>query len=355
MTSILCKNGRVWDGEKFLYADVLVKEGLVCKIEPNINEVVDFVYDATGKIVSAGLVDAHVHMKGISPDQYGIQAEMSCFPFGVTAAADAGGGYGNKALLDSFQLKNVIFVSVEIKNNKALLDNTEQAIANYGDHVVGLKVYFDTFVSEVTDIEPLKEVVSFAEKNHLILMVHSSNSPATMKDVLGVLRKGDVLTHAYHGGVHNVSEDGFECIREAKKRGVIIDAGFAGYVHTDFKVFQKAIQNDEKPDVISTDITRASAYKRGGRYGMTMCMSLAKTLGMSEEEIFRCVTVNPAKVLGREQEWGSLTVNRIADLAVFEYADEAFDLTDRAGNRVYDSKGYRCVLTVSDGEVVYRR
>lgn len=355
MTSILCKNGRVWDGEKFLYADVLVKEGHVCKIEPNINEVVDFVYDATGKIVSAGLVDAHVHMKGISPDQYGIQAEMSCFPFGVTAAADAGGGYGNKALLDSFQLKNVVFVSVGFKDNRAMLHDTEQAIANYGDRVVGLKVYFDTSISEVRDVTPLQEVVDFADKHQLIVMVHSSNSPVPMKEVLGVLRKRDILTHAYHGGANNVSEDGYECIREAKKRGVIIDAGFAGYVHTDFGVFEKAMNNDAKPDVISTDITRASAYKRGGRYGMTMCMSLARTLGMSEEEIFKCVTVNPARALGKEYEWGSLRVNGTADFAVFEYTDEAFDMTDRAGNRVYDSQGYRCVLTVSDGEVVYRR
>ena len=55
MTSILCKNGRVWDGERFLYADVLVKEGHVCKIEPNINEVVDFVYDGS-----------HWHIVGLS-------------------------------------------------------------------------------------------------------------------------------------------------------------------------------------------------------------------------------------------------------------------------------------------------
>lgn len=355
MTSILCKNGRVWDGERFCDADVLIREGIVCKIEPDIDESVEFVYDATGKIVSAGLVDAHVHMKGISPDQYGIHAEMSCFPFGVTAAADAGGGYGNKALLDSFQLKNAVFVSVGFKENRAMLDDTEKAIANYGDRAVGLKVYFDSSISEVTDITPLQEVVDFAEKNHLIVMVHSSYSPVPMKELLGVLRKGDILTHAYHGGANNVSEDGFECIREAKKRGVIIDAGFAGYVHTDFGVFKSAMKHDAKPDVISTDITRASAYKRGGRYGMTMCMSLARTLGMSEEEIFQCVTVNPARALGKEHEWGFLRVNGTADLAVFEYGDEAFDMTDRAGNRVQDCQGYRCVLTISDGEVVYRR
>ena len=87
---------------------------------------------------------------------------------------------------------------------------------------------------------------------------------------------------------------------------------------------------------------------------MTMCMSLAKHLGMSEEDIFRAVTSAPAKALGKHNEWGYLGVGRCADIAVFDYTDEGFDLTDKGGNRVASKKGYRCVLTLSDGEVVYK-
>ena len=185
-------------------------------------------------------------------------------------------------------------------------------------------------------------------------MVHSSNSPVPMGELLGVLRAGDILTHAYHSGKNNVSEDGYECIKEAKRCGVIIDAGFAGHVHTDFKVFGEAVHCGAIPDVISTDITKFSAYTRGGRYGMTMCMNIARTLGMQEEYIFRAVTSNPAKALGKESEWGYLRVGRIADITVLDYTDEGFDLTDKAGNHIGSQKGYRCVLTVSDGQVVYR-
>jgi type I restriction enzyme M protein len=55
------------------------------------------------------------------------------------------------------------------------------------------------------------------------------------------------------------------------------------------------------PDTISTDITCFSAYKRGGRYGMTMCMNMAKNVGISEGDIFKAVTSNPAKVLGKDK------------------------------------------------------
>jgi dihydroorotase-like cyclic amidohydrolase len=89
MAKILIKNGRIWDGEKFFYADVLTSDNKIEKIEPDICEKASFVYDASGKTVTAGLVDSHIHMRGISRDIYGAQAEMCCFPFGVTAAADA--------------------------------------------------------------------------------------------------------------------------------------------------------------------------------------------------------------------------------------------------------------------------
>lgn len=355
MPKILIKNGKVWDGEKFYFADILTDNERISKIADKIYETADFVFDAKGKTVSAGLVDAHVHMRGVSTEKFGIQAEMSAFPFGVTAAADASGIYGDKALLDSFMIKNAVFVCSEFKDNKAYFENAEEMIDKYGEKAVGIKVYFDTEISDVTDISPLLEVVEFAEKRKLRVMVHSSNSPTTMAELLSALRCGDILTHTYHGGRNNAQDDNFACIKEAKHCGVIIDAGFAGHVHTDFKIFENAVASGAIPDIISTDITKFSAYKRGGRYGMTMCMSIARHLGMREEDIFRAVTSAPAKALGRENEWGYLKVQRCADLSVLDFADEGFELTDNAGNNIKSDVGYRCVLTVSDGEVVYRR
>ena len=55
-----------------------------------------------------------------------------------------------------------------------------------------------------------------------------------------------------------------------------------------------------------------------------------------------------------ENEWGHLRVGRCAGLAVFDYTNEGFDLTDKAGNHIESENGYRCVLTVADGELVYR-
>ena len=128
MAGILIKNGRVWNGEAFLYADVLIDGRLVAKIAPKIRDEANFVLDAEGMIVSPGLVDAHTHLRGVSCDKYGTQAEISCFPFGVTAAADGAASKGDKKLLESFMLKTVAFAGAEIKDNRADFSNTERII-----------------------------------------------------------------------------------------------------------------------------------------------------------------------------------------------------------------------------------
>ena len=354
MAGILIKNGRVWDGNSFGNCDILTDGNKIIKMAPGICEEAAYLYDAKGKIVSAGLVDTHVHMRGISIQKFGTQGEMSCFPFGVTAAADAGGRHGDKKLLDSFMLKNVVFVPVDIQNNRADFTNAERKLREYGDKAIGLKVYFDAASSQVADIAPLQQTCDFAHARGLRVMVHCSNQPVKMAQLRDKLNAGDILTHAFHGGKNNAAEDDFASLIQAQDRGVIIDAGFAGHIHTDFGVFRQAIQRGILPNTVSTDITLASAYKRGGRYGMTMCMSMARTAGMQEADIFRAVTSCAAKTLGKEQQWGYLAVGRTADIAVFDYTHEGFDLTDKAGNRLCDTKGYRCLLTVSDGQIIYK-
>lgn len=354
MAKILIKNGRLWDGEQFFFADVLTDGNVIAKIEEGLTEPADYTYDASGKTVSAGLVDLHVHMKGFASEKYGIEPHMSSFPFGVTAVNDAGSEHGSQALLEALGVKNTVFVGSRIRENHADLSFSEALLAKYGERAIGIKVYFDTTLSAVRDLTPLKEICAYARSRALKVMVHCSHSPTPMAEIVATLSAGDILTHIYHGGENSCVEKDFEAFKLAKQKGVVLDAGFAGYVHTDFGNFKSATKAGFLPDTVSTDITCCSAYKRGGRYGMTLCMNLAKTVGIGEEELFRAVTSSPAKVLGKEKEWGALKVGRGADIAVLEPANEGFDLTDNVGNRIFNTEGYRCVLTVADGQIVYR-
>ena len=149
MEKILIKGGRVFDGERFFFADVLTDGEKIKKIEADISLDADYIYDATGKTVSAGLVDTHVHIKRLSSDAFGINAEMSCLPFGVTAANDAGSAYGDRAFLDSIAVKNVVFVAQSLEGKELNFKFAEELLKKYGDKAIGLKVYFDKTISDI--------------------------------------------------------------------------------------------------------------------------------------------------------------------------------------------------------------
>jgi dihydroorotase len=64
-TTILIKNGRVIDPASGLDgpADVLVMFGRIADVGPKIERSVDRVIDATGLVVTPGLIDIHVHLR----------------------------------------------------------------------------------------------------------------------------------------------------------------------------------------------------------------------------------------------------------------------------------------------------
>ena len=350
--SILIKNGRIWDGDRFFSGDILTEDGKIAEIAPHIDAGAKYIFDAQGKTVTAGLVDAHLHIHGISSDSFGMSSEMACLPFGVTAACDAGGNRGSRMLLQRSAVKAVVFADSVIANNHLNTTATRRNLALYGDKAIGIKLFYDGGGKKVWDMTPLREVCAFARSLGVKVMVHCNHSPTSMLSIVETLAPGDILSHVYHGGVHDCTEDDFAAFRLAKEKGVVMDAAFAGHVHTDFGVLRAAIAAGHLPDTISTDLTKNSAYKRGGRYGLPMCMSMARTAGMDEEAIFRAVTTAPAKALG--QPWGKLEVGGIADIAVLEYTSESFSLTDSAGNSLESPMGYRCKLTVADGVVLFR-
>ena len=351
MAKILFKNGRIWNGEAFVFSDVLIDGNKILKIRPFIEDNAELIIDAAGKTVSAGLIDIHTHLENVSDDCFGVSPDTGCIPFGVTSCADASGIHGDEALLKSMSVNAKVFILLGPDSRDEDFKNTEDAIKKYGSRVAGIKTYLDSAISDLASTRPLERVIDFAHQKGLPVMVHWADSKFTMSQLLDILKSGDIITHAYHTGKNTALSDGFKAIRQAKKRGVVIDTGFAGHVNTDFYVLKKAIENGAFPDTISSDLTKLSSCKRGGNYGLPMCMSFLRHLGMDEDKIFRAVTSRPAEVL--RIDGGFLKEGLTADICLLEYSDEGFSLTDSSGNTIENSQGYRCLMTVAKGEVVY--
>lgn len=351
---LLIKNGTVWNGESFSECDVLIENGIITKMEAALHDKAAS-FDAENMIVSSGLIDFHTHIKGISPDRIGIERQKASYPFGVTSLVDASANLGCKADILSDSLDISAVAEVTIVDNKIDFGNAEKMLSAYGDRLIGIKVYFDTSFNNVWGTAVLEEACLFAEKHGLFVTVHTTHSPVSMAEIAAVLRKGDVITHAFHGGEGSCEEDGFSCLKAAREKGVYIDAALASYYHIDYSVFNRAAEKGIYPDIISTDITKELEVTFGKSYGLPVCMSLLRELGMEEDAIFRAVTVNPAAILKTKANNGRLFVGSVADIAVLKNEPCGIKFTDTSGNTVELKSALECVLTISNGKIVYKR
>src|SRR6266699_6285720 len=97
---VLIKGGTVIDPGQNQHAplDVAVKDGKILEVSPDIPVArARSVVSAKGKIVTPGLVDAHVHVfEGMGPIP--VNADLYCLDRGVTTAVDTGStGYAGIA------------------------------------------------------------------------------------------------------------------------------------------------------------------------------------------------------------------------------------------------------------------
>src|SRR2546427_674455 len=79
------------------------------------------------------------------------------------------------------------------------------------------------------------------------------------------------------------------------------------------------------------------------------------SLGMPLPDVVRAVTANPAKAIGRGGRLGTLKPGAVADVAVFELEEGAFDYEDAHGQHITGRHRFVPTLTLRAGEIWWRR
>ena len=352
MPRIRLKNGKIFDGARFLSGDLLIEDKKIAAIGEVLCEDA-LTVDLSGATVCPGLVDIHTHLSELSGAPFGFPALLATVPFGVTAAVDASANLPASASA-SLPMDTAALVPYASCDGKPDFKEMEKRLSDYGARALGVKFYYDVAQKTLPTRDEIAETSAFCKARGLLTMVHCTDSPVPMKEIVNALSEGDILTHAYHGAPHSIEDENYAAYHLAREKGVGVDAGMAGGVHTDFEVLRRALEKGLYPDVISTDITQYSAYMRGGIYGLPMCMSIYRALGMPEKEVLRAVTSQAASAVKRAGVWGSLSIGARADLCVLSYGNLAIDITDKAKNHLVLADGYTCKMTVKDGQILYR-
>lgn len=357
---LLIKGGDVLDPSGGLRGrrDIAIHNARIAAVQPEIAvDDAKQVLTASGRLVVPGLVDLHAHVYPLASG-LGLPAD-ELVPHSATttyvSAGDAGsnnfGGFRHWVIA---QARSRIFAFVHIANfglagypvgemfniDHADVEIAARTIAENPDVVLGVKVRQSANVVGDNGLEPLRRAIAAADMSgtDARVMCHIGGVPGPLSDLLDLLRPGDILTHSYSGAGNNTVADGkvLPAALAAKARGVIIDVGHGGGSFA-YAVAEPAIAQGLSPDTISSDVHAVSINTPGMPY-LPWVMSKFLNLGFSLEEVVAMATVNPARLIGRVDGLGTLTIGAPADVSIFELVDGPVTFVDtlnaeRKGNR----------------------
>jgi dihydroorotase len=376
---LVIKGGDVLDPSQSLRGrrDIGIRHGMIEAVEGNIPaERALRSLEATGKLVTPGLIDLHCHVYpygsaiGIPADELvAHQCTTTC-----VSAGDAGAnnfGAFRRHIVAQSRTRLYAFVHIaniglagfpvpELYNiDFARVDEAARAVAENADLVLGIKVRMSENVIAKHGLEPLKRAILACERSgsgaKVMCHIGGVETRELMSQILDLLRAGDILTHAYSGAPNlagaatNIVQDGrlLPAALAAKQRGVIFDVGHGGGSF-DYTMAEPAIQQGCPPDTISSDIHVFSGNTPGMPY-LTWVMSKFLGLGFTLEQVVAMATVNPAKVIGRAAKLGTLQVGAPGDAAIMELAEGPVSFVDTRNNRRDGRAHLRPVQTVTAG------
>ena len=376
---LLIKNGHVIDPGNGIDSvmDVAVTGAKIARVAANIDPAsARRVADATGFHVVPGLIDIHAHIFfGTEKDAYlsnadtAVQPDSHSFRSGQTTLVDAGGaGWRNflqfkEQVIDRARTRVLSFINIvgsgmkggPVEQNLADMDArlTAIRIKQHAGVIVGIKVAH----YGGAEWDPVTRAVEAGREMSVPVMVDFGvhTPPQSLEDLLlKHLRPGDILTHTYAhvaGRIPIVDEAGKvrPFVREARKRGVIFDAGHGGGSFL-FRQAVPALKQGFAPDVISTDLHTGSM--NSGMKDILNTMSKFLNMGMTLHEVIKANTSRAADVIKRP-DLGRLSVGGEADIAVLNLRRGTFGFIDVSGGKLVGDRKLECELTVKGGQVVW--
>ena len=370
---LILKGGRVIDPSQSIdgVRDVAFAGGKVAAVAKDLKAASAMeIRDVTGFIVAPGLIDHHTHVYW-GGTSLGIDAEEFCRTSGVTTAVDTGSaGPGNflgfrKHIIERSEVRILAYLHVSFAgifgfSNTVMVGESENirlmapaeaaevAEANR-DVIVGIKVRVGRHASGEQGAAPLAIALQAAEQAGLPAMAHIDHPPPSYEEVVGMLRPGDVLTHAFRpfpNAPCTAQGSVKPAVLEARKRGVLFDIGH-GKGSFAFKTARAMLANGFTPDTISSDVHALCI--NGPAFDQVTTMSKFLCLGMPLGDVIKCSTINAALALKRP-ELGTLKPGAVGDATILAVTEGQFDYVDVVGEHMTGDR-----RIVSEGVVVAGR
>jgi len=386
---LVITGGRVIDAANGIdgLCQVAVKDGRIAAVANELppHEAARTV-DASGRIVSAGLIDIHVHVYewvtnfGLAPDAAGVHAGATTIVDQGSAGAWTLGGF--KALIAEPALTDVrSFVSANLAgaikggmegtvlHNPTMTrpDAIQIALDDYPGLVKGIKAHGESGGFSHWGTEVLEAAVGAAGQTGLPLYVHTGElfpvreetrpDPASVLErVVPLLRAGDTLAHIYSAmpdGIMGPHAEVPRIVFDAMERGIHFDIGYG--VNFSYAIARKMMAAGVLPNTIGSDVHGDfNAYHDDSRLDYSLCGAMTRlwALGMALEDVIARTTLNPARLLGEEHRIGTLSVGSDADITVLERREGAWEMADGQGEVLTVEERLVPALVVREGREI---
>lgn len=321
---------------------------------------------ARDRIVTPGFIDLQVHcFEGMS--SLAVNADHYCLGRGVTTIVSNGAagylnieGYINYIVKPSitriFTSLNIFPLGVVRPGLLQSVDNLDamdvtlsaKAILENKPSVVGIKAYIEKEHVGTRDVECLQKALQAAQIAKVPVVADIVGTHSPVAKLVGMLRPGDIFTHAFNGFANGVLDANGRVLPEvlaARDRGIYFDTA-QGEDKFNFDVAEKCLQQNLLPDSISTDLYSGNTDSMV--FDLPTTVSKFMALGISLDDAIERVTFRPAKMFDFGLKIGTLAPGSEADIAIFELRHGKYDFVGsspedkRAGDTLLVSKAVIC-------------
>ena len=367
--TLLIKNATVWTSEKegvLENTDVLVKGGKIAKIGKNLSDASAKLIDGTGKHLSAGIIDEHSHIAALSINEGG-QSVTSEVRIGDNMNPEDINIY--RQLSGGVTTSHILHGSANTIGGQTQLMKLRWGATDEGLKFAGadpfIKFALGENVKRTTSTNNnrfpdtrmgVEEVLNDAFDRAVDYQKAMKANPSTRRDLeldalVEIMNKKRFITcHSY------VQTEITYMMRVAEKYGFRVNT--FTHILDGYKVADKMKEHGATASTFSdwfmykTEVQDAIAYNAAimQKVGLNVCINsddaeMARRLnqeagkvvkygGVSEQDAFNMVTINPAKALHVDDKVGSIKAGKDADLVLWSdnplsiYAKSLYTIVD---------------------------
>ena len=350
--SILFKNVTVITGEDegtIENADVLLKDGKIAKIGNNLKSSKAKVIDGTGKFLTAGIVDEHSHIAATSVNEAGqnssaeVSMEDAINPDDISIYRTLAGGVTSIQLLHGsanpiggrsaiLKLKwgesseDMIYENTPKFIKFALGENVKQS--NWGGGIrfpqsrMGVEQVFIDYFSRAKAYEKLKNSgQSYRQDDEMETLVEIMNSERFISCHSYVQSEINMLMKVAEQFGFRINT--FTHILEGYKvADKMAEHGAGGSTFSDWWAYKYEVNDaiPHNPAIMHRAGVTVAINSDDGEMIRRLNQEAAKSVkygGISEEEAWKFVTLNPAKLLHIDDRVGSIKEGKDADVVLW--------------------------------------